>query len=502
MKKIIMIIGAIILTLSLPLSSTAASTQRFPDVAPSHHFAEAVNDFAARNIIGGYPDGTFKPGNPITRGQAAAIIAKLTKLDMTKIKNPGFKDVSIANGYYKAIAALAEAGIISGYGDGRYGPNDYVTRGQFASILVKAFDLPRYDFHSIKNPFRDIHVSQSHGENILILYKLGITTGTSSNTFGINAAVTRGQAAKLMKATEEKKPSMVTLEAEDVGMDKIDGVIRQTDTDLYESVMVYGKPGYTKTKIQLIPLKEGKGTLNVSGRMLTGASIEKGYHVQVEKVSGVLKLRLQETDDYLPTEAPLEISAGEKIQNISLSTVDGKFISDNIVFKNCPSTISKPDNMCIKIDQPGEYIATVHFVTGAEVRYAIEAKLPKNAYFYYEIQTMRERLSYTFDIEDLFEDYHYFDQEVVKNIGKHTILTDSAETIATITRTPGTNIFHTTAKSNGSVTIQFEKLVWGSYHEISDGMPGIVRGISIDVQEMYGIINISASTIFEGQYGP
>ena len=86
MKKIIMIIGAIILTLSLPLSSTAASTQRFPDVAPSHHFAEAVNDFAARNIIGGYPDGTFKPGNPITRGQAAAIIAKLTKLDMTKIK--------------------------------------------------------------------------------------------------------------------------------------------------------------------------------------------------------------------------------------------------------------------------------------------------------------------------------------------------------------------------------------------------------------------------------
>ena len=51
------------------------------------------------------------------------------------------------------------------------------------------------------------------------------------------------------------------IEAEDVGMDEIDGVIWQTDTGLYESVMVYGKPGYTKTKIQLIPLKEGKGTL-------------------------------------------------------------------------------------------------------------------------------------------------------------------------------------------------------------------------------------------------
>ena len=105
-----------------------------------------MNELAERNIIGGYPDGTFKPGNPITRGQAAAIIAKLTEMDLTNVKNPNFKDVSEANGYYKAIAALAEANIIDGYGDGRYGPNDPIKRGQLASILVKAFDLPRYSF--------------------------------------------------------------------------------------------------------------------------------------------------------------------------------------------------------------------------------------------------------------------------------------------------------------------------------------------------------------------
>ena len=143
-KKLLMILGALLLACSLPLSGTfAESTVQFSDVPSSKHYAEAVYELAERNIIGGYPDGTFKPGNSITRGQAAAIITKMIGLDTTNVKNPGFKDVSTANGYYKAIAAMAEKGIINGYGDGRYGPNDPIKRGQMASILVKAFDLPR-----------------------------------------------------------------------------------------------------------------------------------------------------------------------------------------------------------------------------------------------------------------------------------------------------------------------------------------------------------------------
>ena len=154
-KKLLMILGALLLACSLPLSGTfAESNERFTDVPSSKHYAEAVYELAERKIIGGYPDGTFKPGNSITRGQAAAIIAKMIGLDTTNVKNPGFKDVSTANGYYKAIAAMAEKGIIGGYGDGRYGPNDPIKRGQMASIIVKAFDLPRYG--NIEHPFKDV----------------------------------------------------------------------------------------------------------------------------------------------------------------------------------------------------------------------------------------------------------------------------------------------------------------------------------------------------------
>ena len=498
-RKLLAIMGVLLIACSLPLSSMAASKQPFTDVSATKHFAKAVNELAERNIIGGYPDGTFKPGNNITRGQAAAIIAKMIKLDMNDVKNPGFKDVTTANGYYKAIAALAEAGVIGGYEDGRYGPNDPVKRGQFASILVKAFDLPRYSPFEIHNPFKDVSFLQSHGQNILILYKMKITTGTSPDKFSVNEPVTRGQAAKLMKTTEDVKPPMTTITAADVGVDRLSDVIWKTDTDLYESITVYGKPGYTETKIQLLPLKEGNGTLNITGAMLQNDSsasnekrVDKKFYVHNKLVNGKLQLTLQETGDYLPTEAELEVDADEKVKSIHLSTVDGKLIASDVTFDKCSSS----DETCIKINQPGEYIATVRFAADHEVRYAIEAKLPKHDYFHYDIKTLRERKSYTFDVEKIFENHYSYDKEEAKNIGKHTILTEDAESIAAVTRTPGTNVFHATAKSTGTVDIKFEHIVHGSLEEPGNGMSGYTDGMSIHVREMYGIVNVSAEEIF------
>ena len=498
-RKLLAIVGALLIACSSPLSSVAASKQPFPDVPATKHFAKAVNELAERNIIGGYPDGTFKPGNNITRGQAAAIIAKMIKLDMNDVKNPGFKDVTTANGYYKAIAALAEAGIIGGYEDGRYGPNDPVKRGQFASILVKAFDLPRYSPFEIHNPFKDVSFLQSHDKNILILYKMKITTGTSPDKFSVNEPITRGQAAKLIKTTEEVKPAMTTITAADVGVDILYDVIWKTDTDLYESITVYGKPGYTKTKIQLLPLKEGNGTLNITGAMLQNDSsasnekrVDKKFYVHTKLVNGKLQLTLEETEDYLPTEAELEVEPHEKIDNIRISTAEGNLVAKHVPFKKC----STNENTCIKINEPGEYIAEMMTKEGYEVRYAIEAKLPKYDYFHYDIKTLRERVSYTFDVEKIFEHHYSYDEEEAKNIGKHMILTEDPESIAIIDRIAGTNIFNATAKSTGTVDIKFENIVHGSLEEPGNGMSGYTEGMSIHVKEMYGIVNVSAEEIF------
>lgn len=497
-KKLLITFGALVLMCSLPLTGNAAGKQRFSDVPTTKHFAEAVYELAERNIIGGYPDGTFKPGNPITRGQAAAIIAKLTKMDLTDVENPKFKDVSESNGYYKAIAALAEANIIGGYEDGRYGPNDPIKRGQLASILVKAFDLPRYSFDATKNPFKDVIGYESHGSSILILYRLGIAGGTSPDRFSINAPVTRGQAAKMMRATEESKPTMVSLEAEELGLGGITGFNWRTGEDLYEPIVVQGVAGYSTDRLQLVPLKEGTAMLNLNG--YTGSIpveqhryVNKKYYVHVKKVNGELKLTLEETNDYLPTEAPLAVSAGEKIENISLSAVDGTLLKENAAFKKCEGTL----NVCLSIDEPGNYIAKARLGGGKEVRYAIEAKKPEHAYFHYDIKTLREQLTYVFDTKTLFDNNDYYDKEAAENIGKHKIVTKNADEIAEITRDPGTNVFRVTAKKLGTVEVEFENSVYWMLGQPGDALTGITTGMKIIVQEMNGLINISASEIFE-----
>lgn len=489
-KKRFVALGALLLACCLPFSGTFAATpKQFQDVPPSKYFAEAVYDLSERNIISGYPDGTFKPGNTITRGQAAAIIAKMIKLDTSNVKNPGFKDVPATNGYYKAIAAMTEKGIISGYGDGRYGPNDPIKRGQMASILVKAFDLPRYE--GIANPFKDVetYYFPSHGDNILILYKLGITGGTSPDKFSPNAFVTRGQAAKMLKATEELKPAMITMEASDLGLDEIT-VLRanQDDSDLFEGAFLKGKKGYSESKIQLIPLKEGKGKLVVVGTIANN-EVYKKYYAHIKKENNELKLTLEETEDFLPTTAELSVSDGktkeissQSVQSISLSTMDGKKLTDNMKFKHDQYGHS----VSIAIEQPGQYIATVLFANGEEVRYGIEAKTNK-ASFYYDMKVVKEQLSDLFDVGATY------------SIGKHTIRTKDAEQIATVTRDPGTNLFRTqvTGQKEGVISIDFEHNIVEKSCDDTECYVSDWIGISVIVERVGSIANVTMRQLID-----
>ncbi|MEK5039874.1 S-layer homology domain-containing protein [Sporosarcina sp. FSL K6-3457] len=191
--------------------NTEAATRTFSDVKdiPSHHFYEAVMDLSSRGIIGGYPDGTFKPSQNISRQHAATFLALSLGLDTVNVKDPGFKDVNKKNPYYGAIAALVEAGIISGYADNTFKPNDNLTRTQMAKILVLGFNFKSQGAQS--NPFSDITNSKWNKSYIQVLYANKITTGTTPTTFSPNAFVTRGQLASFIfrseAATTSAKPT-------------------------------------------------------------------------------------------------------------------------------------------------------------------------------------------------------------------------------------------------------------------------------------------------------
>ncbi|WP_162805762.1 S-layer homology domain-containing protein [Sporosarcina sp. PTS2304] len=372
MKKLVATVVAFILACSLPLSGIAAEKQMFPDVPPTKHFAEAVNDLATRTIIGGYPDGTFKPGNSITRGQAAAIIAKMIGLETWNVKGQKFKDVPTSYGFYKAIAKMAEEGIIGGYPDGSFRPDEPIKRKNMAAILVKAFDLPRDG--KVNNPFKgEVGITQ----DVLIIYKLGITSGTTPTTFSPNAPITRGQAAKMLVATEKVRVTNgVTLKAGDLGWDAITAVIDdQVNPSVFRAVRVAGKKD-TLSQVQLLPLKEGTGGVVIWGKDKDLTDKYQKYYLHVKKVSGELRLTLEKTNDTLP--AVVKLNTKYKfVKHISLATIDGEIVSDNVKVDGIEYNFTN-----IKVEKPGEYIASVRFDTGEETRYSVTVFESEDSFLY------------------------------------------------------------------------------------------------------------------------
>lgn len=91
------------------------------------------------DIVNGYEDNTFRPKKAVTRAEAITMIGKVSGLDVTKEAKVPFADVSDQSFARAYIAAGVEAGILNGYPDGTFGPAKPLTRGDMAVVLSKAF---------------------------------------------------------------------------------------------------------------------------------------------------------------------------------------------------------------------------------------------------------------------------------------------------------------------------------------------------------------------------
>ena len=111
----------------------ATDTGVFPDVPADNVHAVAIDAAATSGLAGGFEDGTYRPGDPVTRQQMASFLARA--LDATSSTTGSFTDVRSANVHRPAIEALAERGVTQGCGDERYCPGDPVLRGQLASFV-------------------------------------------------------------------------------------------------------------------------------------------------------------------------------------------------------------------------------------------------------------------------------------------------------------------------------------------------------------------------------
>lgn len=153
----------------------------------------------------GYPDGTVKPMNTITRAEAATIFFRLLKDEVRDINirvSNDFSDVNVGQWYNTAISTLAGMGIASGYADGTFNPNAPITRAEFITMCVR-FDTSGFTGES---NFADIADSWAK-ENIDKAYIIGWASGYSSTEFGPNQLISRAEVATIINRVLHRIPA-------------------------------------------------------------------------------------------------------------------------------------------------------------------------------------------------------------------------------------------------------------------------------------------------------
>ncbi|MEW6229792.1 MAG: S-layer homology domain-containing protein [Bacillota bacterium] len=165
---------------------------------------EAITALVDEGIIGGYPDGTFKPENPVTRAEFAKMVARAFAIRPTG--EPRFRDIS--NNWAKAyIIALSESGIVSGYPDGTFKPERHITRAEMATMLVRVVKLGD-KMDSLEQPepsFGDVGPEHWAFRSIETANTLGILPVHFGVVFEPNAATTRAETAWMVKSLIDLK---------------------------------------------------------------------------------------------------------------------------------------------------------------------------------------------------------------------------------------------------------------------------------------------------------
>ena len=106
----------------------------FVDIAPDAWYTDAVQYAYDNGLMTGTAEDTFAPNATTTRGMIVAILHRLE--DEPAAQDAGFSDVADGSWYASAVAWAKETGIVNGYSDSTFGPNDAITREQMAAILM------------------------------------------------------------------------------------------------------------------------------------------------------------------------------------------------------------------------------------------------------------------------------------------------------------------------------------------------------------------------------
>lgn len=179
----------------------------FSDVPPDLWAREAIGFLALLDILGGYPDGTFRPEKPVTRAEMTKLLYTLQETAPEQPAKAPFRDVAADSWSAPFVKAAAVQGVVTGYPNGTFKPNKTISRAEGATIVAKYDRLLPVTVTAA--PFPDIPGRHWAAEAIFALQKEGTLDYLRDQKFQPKKALTRAEAAGVVART---KPARAKIE--------------------------------------------------------------------------------------------------------------------------------------------------------------------------------------------------------------------------------------------------------------------------------------------------
>jgi hypothetical protein len=174
------LLGTLLSLAVLSGSPSIASAANFGDTN-GHWAQQYIDALSNAGVIGGFPDGTFRPNQQVTRAQFAAIVNKALQLGGSSSTSP-FWDVPNSHWAAGSVAAAANSGLVAGFPDGSFRPEQNVTRAQSLVVLVNGVQPPATNAANVPNilsRYRDSaaiptwaahHIARAAESNLVVNY--------------------------------------------------------------------------------------------------------------------------------------------------------------------------------------------------------------------------------------------------------------------------------------------------------------------------------------------
>ncbi len=168
----------------------------FMDVPISSPFYEYIIDLYEKGVVSGYPDGTFKPEQGINRAEVLKIILEAFEIPLVEIGDSPFSDVNTSDWFFKYVKTAYEQGIVNGYPDGTFKPANNVNRVECLKIALNTAGVTLPSSGSLN--FSDVQATDWFYAYVLYATNESLIDPVSDTLFGAANDMKRGEMCKVV----------------------------------------------------------------------------------------------------------------------------------------------------------------------------------------------------------------------------------------------------------------------------------------------------------------